>query len=98
MAFDKKFEPNVADARAVIADLKYLLRNNRNHIHLSPSASAAVSQAVQVIEDMIEARQTDYKIFRAYMDGVRQADVEIKRYIKQCQDKLAKWESEEEEE
>lgn len=97
MAFDKKFEPNVADARAAIADLKYLLRNNRNHIHLSPSASAAVSQAVQVIEDMIEARQTDYKIFRAYMDGVRQADVEIKRYIKQCQDKLAKWESEEEE-
>lgn len=97
MAFDKKFEPNVDDARAAIADLQYLLRNNRNHIHLSPSASAAVSQVVQVIEDMIEARQTDYKIFRAYMDGVRQADVEIKRYIEQCQDKLAKWESEEEE-
>lgn len=96
MAFDKKFEPNVDDARVAIADLQYLLRNNRNHMHLSPSASAAVSQAVQVIEDMIESRQTDYEIFRAYMDGVRQADVRIKRYIKQCQDKLAKWESEEE--
>lgn len=96
MVFDRNFEPNVDDAIAVIADLQYLLRNNRNHIHLSPSASAAVSQAVQVIEDMIESRQTDYEIFRAYMDGVRQADVRIKRYIKQCQDKLAKWESEEE--
>lgn len=96
MAFDKKFEPNVDDARVAIADLQYLLRNNRNHMHLSPSASAAVSQAVQVIEDMIESRQTDYEIFRAYMDGVRQADVRIKRYIKQCQDKLAKCESEEE--
>lgn len=96
MAFDKKFEPNVDDARVAIADLQYLLRNNRNHMHLSPSASAAVSQAVQVIEDMIESRQTDYEIFRAYMDGVRQADVRIKWYIKQCQDKLAKWESEEE--
>lgn len=96
MAFDKKFEPNVDDAIAAIADLQYLLRNNRNHIHLSPSASAAVLLAVQVIEDMIEARQTDYDIFRAYMDGVRQADVRIKRYIKQCQDKLAKCGSEEE--
>ena len=94
MEFDRNFEPNVDDARAVIADLKYLLRNNRNHIHLSPSASAAVLLSVQVIEDMIEARQTDYKIFRAYMDGVRQADVEIKRYIEQCQDKLEKCESE----
>lgn len=94
MVFDRDFEPNVDDARAVIADLKYLLRNNRNHIHLSPSASAAVLLAVHVIEDMIEARQTDYKIFRAYMDGVRQADVEIKRYIEQCQDKLEKCERE----
>lgn len=94
MAFDKKFEPNVDDARAAIADLQYLLHNNRNHIHLSPSASAAVLQAVQVIEDMIEARQTDYKIFRAYMDGVRQADVEIKRYIEQYQEKLSKYEGE----
>lgn len=79
MVFDRNFEPNVDDARAVIADLKYLLRNNRNHIHLSPSASAAVSQAVQVIEDMIEARQ---------------ADVEIKRYIEQYQEKLSKYEGE----
>lgn len=94
MVFDRNFEPNVDDARAVISDLKYLLRNNRNHIHLSLSASAAVSQAVQVIEDMIEARQTDYKIFRAYMDGVRQADVEIKRYIEQYQEKLSKYEGE----
>lgn len=94
MVFDKKFEPNVDDARAAIADLQYLLRNNRNHMHLSPSASAAVSQAVQVIEDMIESRQTDYEIFRAYIDGVRQADVEIKRYIEQMQDKLARYESE----
>lgn len=94
MVFDRNFEPNVDDARAVIADLQYLLCNNRNHIHLSPSASAAVSQAVQVIEDMIEARQADYKIFRAYMDGVRQADVEIKRYIEQYQEKLSKYEGE----
>lgn len=94
MVFDRNFEPNVDDARAVIADLKYLLRNNRNHIHLSPSASAAVLLSVQVIEDMIEARQTDYEIFHAYIDGVRQADVEIKRRIEQMQDKLARYESE----
>lgn len=94
MVFDRNFLPNVDDARAVIADLKYLLRNNRNHIHLSPSASAAVLLSVQVIEDMIEARQTDYEIFRAYIDGVRQADVEIKRRIEQMQDKLARYESE----
>lgn len=43
---------------------------------------------------MIEARQADYKIFRAYMDGVRQADVEIKRYIEQYQEKLSKYEGE----
>ena len=90
MVFDRNFEPNVDDARAVIADLQYLLRNNRNHIHLSPSASAAVSQAVQVIEDMIEARQ----IFHAYIDGSKQADVEIKRYIEQYQEKLSKYEGE----
>ena len=89
MEFDRNFEQNVDDARAVIADLKYLLRNNRNHIHLSPSASAAVSQAVQVIEDMIEARQTDYEFFHAYIDGSKQADVEIKRYIEQMQDYAA---------
>lgn len=94
MVFDRNFEPNVDDAIAVIADLQYLLRNNRNHIHLSPSASAAVSQAVQVIEDMIESRQMDYEIFRAYIDGSKQADVEIKRYIEQMQDKLARYESE----
>lgn len=94
MVFDRNFLPNVDDARAVIADLKYLLRNNRNHIHLSPSASAAVLLSVQVIEDMIEARQMDYEIFRAYIDGVRQADVEIKRRIEQMQDKLARYESE----
>ena len=94
MALDKNFEPNVDDARAAIADLQYLLRNNRNHMHLSPSASAAVSQAVQVLHDMIESRQTDYEIFRACMDGVRQADAEIKRYIEQLQDKLASYKSE----
>lgn len=94
MVFDKNFAPNVDAAKAVVADLQYLLHNNRNHMHLSPSASAAVLLAVQVIEDMIEARQTDYTISRAYMDGVRQADVRIKRYIKQCQDKLLKYESE----
>ena len=94
MVFDKNFAPNVDAAKAVVADLQYLLHNNRNHMHLSPSASAAVLLAVQVIEDMIEARQTDYEIFRAYIDGVRQSDVEIKRYIEQMQDKLARYESE----
>lgn len=96
MEFDKNFALNVDAAKAVVADLQYLLHNNRNHMHLSPSASAAVLLAVQVIEDMIEARQTDYEIFRAYIDGARQADVRIKKYIKQYQDKLAKYESEEE--
>lgn len=96
MVFDKNFEPNVDAAKAVVADLQYLLHNNRNHMHLSPSASAAVSQAVQVIDDMIESRQTDWEIFHAYIEGSKQADVRIKRYIKQCQDKLAKCESEEE--
>ena len=94
MEFCKNFKPNVDDAKSAIADLQYLLRNNRNHMHLSPSASAAVSQAVHVIDDMLESRQTDYEIFRAYMDGVRQADVEIKRFIEQVQDKLASYESE----
>lgn len=94
MVFDKNSAPNVDTAKAVVADLQYLLHNNRNHMHLSPSASAAVSQAVQVLENMIESRQTDYEIFRAYMDGVRQADSEIKRYIEQMQDKLARYESE----
>ena len=90
----KNFAPNVDDAKSVIADLQYLLHNNRNHMHLSPSASAAVSQAVQVIADMIESWRTDWEIFYAYIEGSKQADAEIKRYIEQMQDKLARYESE----